>query len=163
MSEAPKASRPHMPGYGILPANEGSGLKPWSYAVERLTRARGYWVSTTDHNGRPHCVPIWGVWLRDQFAFSTGAQSRKAQNIARDPHVVIGAEPTEDAIVLEGVASLVTDAAWKREFAKVYAAKYEFDMETFAEPVYTVRPTRAFSFSSSPEEFTGGSTRWTFD
>jgi hypothetical protein len=30
------------------------------------------------------------------------------------------------------------------------------------EPVYAVRPTRAYSFSSAPGEFVGGSTRWTF-
>jgi len=27
----PKASRPHMPGYGILDANSGNGLLPWSW------------------------------------------------------------------------------------------------------------------------------------
>jgi hypothetical protein len=26
----PRASRPHMPGYGIMPAGEGKGLLPWS-------------------------------------------------------------------------------------------------------------------------------------
>ena len=163
MAQAPKASRPNMPGYGLLPADQGSGLKPWSYAVERITRARGYWISTTCADGRPHSVPIWGVWLREQFAFSTGAQSRKAKNLAHDPRVVIGAEPAEDAIVLEGIVSLVVDPDWRREFAKVYGAKYDCDMDTFDEPIYSVRLTRAFSFSSVPAEFTGGATRWTFD
>ena len=33
----PTASRPHMPGYGILDADRGKGLLPWSWAKERLT------------------------------------------------------------------------------------------------------------------------------
>lgn len=163
MTLSPKASRPNMPGYGLLPADKGSGLRPWKYAVERLTRARGYWISTTSPNGHPHSMPVWGLWSRDHFLFSTGAQSRKAQNIAREPHIVVGAEPSDDTIVLEGVAFLVNDAAWKKEFASAYATKYDVDMSTFDEPVYAVKPTRAYSFSSAAGEFAGGSTRWTFD
>jgi hypothetical protein len=162
MALTPKASRPHMPGYGLLPADQGSGLKPWSYAVERLTRTRGYWISTTCPDGRPHSVPIWGVWLRDVFAFSTGAQSRKAKNFARDPRVVIGVEPTEDSIVLEGVVSRIDDPELIREFKSVYAAKYLMNMDDFSEPVYAVKPVAAFSFASTGEEFTAGSTRWQF-
>jgi Pyridoxamine 5'-phosphate oxidase len=152
-----------MPGYGLLPEDQGSGLKPWSYALERLARARGYWISTTSPNGRPHSMPVWGLWSRDHFMFSTGAESRKARNLAREPHVVVGAEPSDDTIVLEGVAFLVNDDDWKREFARAYAAKYDFDMSTFEEPVYAVKPVRAYSFSAAPGEFAGGSTRWTFE
>ena len=160
MTLTPKASRPHMPGYGLLPADQGKGLKPWSYAVERLTRARNYWISTTRPDGRPHAVPIWGLWLRDEFAFSTGARSRKARNLEANACVVIGVEPADDSIVLEGEAQLIEDAAWKREFVAAYEAKYGWAMES--EPMYSVRPTVAFFFSSAEGEFVGGATRWTF-
>ena len=158
----PKASRPHMPGYGIVPADQGSGLKPWSYAVERLSKARGYWIATARPDGTPHAMPIWGVWSRDEFAFSTGAQSRKARNIERNPRVVIGVEPADDAIVLEGTARAISDPAWLKEFLQLYAAKYDYKMDEFNEPVYAVKPIVVFSFNSSGEEFTHGSTRWTF-
>src|SRR5262245_7009120 len=120
MTLIPKASRPNMPGYGLKSADQGTGLKPWSYAVERLQRARGYWLSTTSDNGDPHCMPVWGIWSRDHFVFSTSRTSRKAKNIARHAHVVIGAEPSDDAIVLEGVAFLVDDAAWRAELSPAY-------------------------------------------
>lgn len=158
----PKASRPDIPGYGIVPADQGSGLKPWSYAVERLSRARGYWISTARPDGTPHSVPIWGVWLRDEFAFSTGAESRKVRNIAHNPRVVIGVEPADDAIVVEGTARLICDPSSLKEFAKLYTAKYDWKMEDFNEPVYSVKPIVAFSFNSTGDEFTAGSTRWTF-
>ena len=54
----PKASRPHMPGYGILDANSGKGLLPWSWATERLAKARNYWVATTRPDGNPHAMPV---------------------------------------------------------------------------------------------------------
>jgi len=162
MALTPKASRPHMPGYGLMPADQGSGLKPWSYATERLARSRGYWIATTCPDGRPHAVPIWGVWLRDVFAFSTGAQSRKARNLANDPRVVIGVEPADDSIVLEGVAKRTEDADFIRDFKRVYELKYDWKMDEFNEPVYVVTPARAFSFATGGDEFVAGSTRWTF-
>jgi pyridoxine/pyridoxamine 5'-phosphate oxidase len=154
-----------MPGYGLLPADQGLGLKPWSYAVKRLTDARSYWIATTRPDGRPHAVPIWGLWLDEHFMFSTGAQSRKARNLSANAHVTIGAEPADDAIVIEGKAALVGDGARRRDFAKLYGAKYAWgsDAESFSEPIYAVRPAVAYWFSSAPGDFVGGTTRWTFE
>ena len=36
-----------------------SALLPWSWAAERLTGARNYWVATVRPDGRPHCRPLW--------------------------------------------------------------------------------------------------------
>ena len=47
MADEPHASRPHMPGYGTQGPTEGTGLLPWSWATERLTRSHDYWVATT--------------------------------------------------------------------------------------------------------------------
>src|SRR5580693_348107 len=85
----PKASRPYMPGYGIKPADEGQRLLPWKWAAERLAASRGYWASTVRPDGSPHCMPVWGIWTSDRFIFSTGAESRKARNIAANPKCVI--------------------------------------------------------------------------
>jgi nitroimidazol reductase NimA-like FMN-containing flavoprotein (pyridoxamine 5'-phosphate oxidase superfamily) len=163
MTLAPKASRPHMPGYGLLPENEGAGLKPWSHAEERLARARSYWVATTRPDGRPHVVPVWAVWLDDRLLFSTGAESRKAKNLAHIPFISVGVEPGDDAIVLEGRCAVVSDPELSARFAAAYAKKYGWDMEGFSEPIYAVEPAKAFAFASSPDEFAGGATRWTFE
>lgn len=162
-SKGPKASRPYMPGYGILDAKSGSGLLPWSVAVERLTTARNYWIATTRPDGLPHAMPVWGVWLEDRFCFSTGQQSRKARNLAANPRCVVCAEPGNRAIIVEGVAELVTDPSLLKLFGVAYQAKYEWDMEGFAEPIYVVRPVVAFAFTSDESEFTGSATRWQFD
>src|SRR3979409_1479277 len=105
MSE-PKASRPHMPGYGIAAANDGKGLFPWSWATERLTKARTYWIATTRSNGQPHVMPVWGVWIDDAFYFSTGQQSRKARNLLQNPRCTICCELGEAQLIIEGQARL---------------------------------------------------------
>ena len=158
----PEASRPHMPGYGILDADNGKGLLPWSWATDRLAKAHTYWVATMRSDARPHVMPVWGVWLDDAFCFSTGSQSRKARNLAESPRCVIACELDQDQIIVEGVAEIMNDSELKRRFAEAYGPKYEYDMEGFNEPVYAVRPAVVFGFTTAGGEFTGTATRWAF-
>jgi nitroimidazol reductase NimA-like FMN-containing flavoprotein (pyridoxamine 5'-phosphate oxidase superfamily) len=159
----PKASRPHMPGYGILDAESGKGLLPWSWAVARLAKAHNYFIATTRQNGRPHVMPVWGVWLDEAFYFSTGKQSRKARNLADNPHCVICPENAEESVILEGIAEEVFDKALYKEFAVAYEAKYQWNMEGFAEPLYVVHPKVVFALIETGEQFSSTATRWTFD
>ena len=71
----PQADRPNMPEYGLAEAEAGLGLLPWTWALERLQPARNYWLATTRPDGRPHVMPVWGVWVENRFYFSTGSQS----------------------------------------------------------------------------------------
>ena len=157
-----------MPGYGILDANGGRGLLPWAWAVERLTRARNYWIATTCPDGSPHCVPVWGVWLDDDnaFYFSSGTQSRKARNLAANPNCVVCPEDGIQAISLEGVAGKITDAARIRRFVEAYNPKYEWDLkpETVLDmgPIFAVRPRKVIAVDATPGEFQGSATRWLF-
>jgi hypothetical protein len=163
----PIASRPYMPGYGILNAAGGRGLLPWDWAVERLSRARNYWVATTRPDGRPHCVPVWGVWLDDSFCFSSGAKSRKARNLAANPNCVVCPEDGTQAISLEGVAEKIVDRETIRRFVEAYNPKYQWDLkpETVLDmgPIFAVRPRKVIGLDATPGEFQGSATRWLFD
>ena len=75
----PEPSRPNIP-YGLLDASEGQGLFPWSQVSDRMLAAHIYWIGTTRPNGRPHVMPVWGVWLDETFYFSTGANTVNGQN-----------------------------------------------------------------------------------
>ena len=158
-----KAGRPHMPGYGISGANEGKGLFPWSWATERLTKARTYWIATTRSNGQPHVMPVWGVWIDDAFYFSTGQQSRKARNLVQNPRCTISCELGEDQIIIEGQARLIDDSELRSRFGAAYQTKYDFDMEGFSEPFYAVHPSAVFGFTTADGQFTKTATRWVFD
>ena len=79
---SPPADRPVMPGYGILPADQGSGLLSWAEAERRLTASHDYWVATVRPDGRPHVMPVWGVWAErpavvlQRTALAQGPQHR---------------------------------------------------------------------------------------
>jgi Pyridoxamine 5'-phosphate oxidase len=90
--------------YGA-PAPPGD-LLPWSWAEQRLVAARTYWIATTRPDGRPHCRPVWGVWLADGFWFSTGSLAR--HNLAANPQITVHLESGDQVVIVEGVAAAVT-------------------------------------------------------
>src|ERR1044072_3920498 len=82
----------------------------------RLAAAQLYWIVPVRSNGRPHAVPLCGVWRDGAFYFCTGDDEQKMRNIEHDPHVVVtaGALGTNGwksgkDLVVEGVAEVVTD------------------------------------------------------
>ena len=161
----PKASRPYMPGYGIVGPREGSGLLPWSWAVERLTGSRNYWVVTRWPDGRPHAMPVWGVWDQDAFWFSSSLGSRKARNLAADPRCTVTTENTQEPVVLEGTADIVTDpAALSRMLAlenTKYKTSYGIEMLDPAKNA-TIRVIPRWAFGLNAADFTGSPTSWLF-
>ena len=154
------ATRPHMPGYGVLPADEGEGLLPFEWAEERLRDARNYWVGTVGPDGRPHLMAVWGVWMEHQFVFSTGRKSRKARNLASEPRCVIAPEGAAEEIVVHGRAR---EIPFNDRFVDAYRAKYDFDVSTFAdEPVFAVTPETVIGLIEAEERFASTATRWSF-
>jgi pyridoxine/pyridoxamine 5'-phosphate oxidase len=154
----PKASRPRMPGYGVPQSKKG--LLPWSWAEQRLKASHNYWISTVKPDGSPHSMVIWGLWLDTTFYFSTGAGSQKARNLASNPRCVIGNEKPNEAVIVEGTASAVNDPVIVKRFTTLYQKKYKWDMSDFSEPVYAVRPQKAFGLYE--KKFMGTATRWDF-
>lgn len=158
-----------MPGYGILDANKGKGLLRWKWATDRLEKARTYWLATVRPGSAPHVMPVWGVWFENGFYFSTGAQSRKARNLASNSRCVVTVElwseavaddgEIHDSVIVEGIAGRVNSAKLRQRFGVLYEKKYHWDMQDFSEPVYSVRPRVVFGLAS---KFNETATRWTF-
>jgi len=161
----PAASRPFMPGYGLRDASEGTGLLPWSWAKERLERSHDYWVATAHPDGRPHVMPVWGVWMGDGLWFSCSRASRKARNLARQPACTIATDNAFEPVIIEGSAELVNDVEAIRHFVgavnKKYRTNYGIDFFSQASNgCFRVSPTWAFGLMES--DFTGSPTRWSF-
>jgi len=159
------SSRPHMPGYGIQPAEAGTGLLPWAWAEERLTNSRNYWLATRWPDGRPHVMPVWAIWHDGALWFSSGVHSRKAHNLDLDPRCVLTTEDAQNPVVVEGVAALVTDREDLELLLRLENAKYETDygmdmLDPGFASAYRVRPNWVFGLQS--DDFTGSPTRWTF-
>jgi nitroimidazol reductase NimA-like FMN-containing flavoprotein (pyridoxamine 5'-phosphate oxidase superfamily) len=146
-----------MPGYGVLGPSEGGGLLPWAWAETRLVASRNYWLSTASESGRPHAMPVWGIWLADAFFFSTGTQSRKARHLARDPRCCITTEHAAEAVIVEGTAAPLADASLAAAAAERYAAKYG---QPPPPPWYRVQPEVVFGLIEQEALFAGTATRW---
>ena len=113
-----------MPGYGIAGPEQGSGLLHWSWAAERLTAARNYWVVSVWPDGRPHTMPVWGMWDDAVLWFTTAAPSRKARNLRADPRCCVSTEDASDPVIIEGTAHFVTDPVVLQRVIDLMNAKY---------------------------------------
>lgn len=158
-----------MPGYGV--PEDDDGVLPWSWAQARLVASRNYWVVTVSGDGRPHAMPVWGVWLaeRERFAFSCSPGSRKARNLAVNPRVVVAGEDTVECVSVEGTAAPCAGALLG-EAASAFGAKYESEPHAqeglarfFREHAsFAVAPERAFGIIERADEFSTRATRWTW-
>lgn len=154
-----------MPGYGTLPAGEGRGLLPWSWAEERLMRSHDFWLATVTSEGVPHLMPVWAVWLEGRLWFSSSNGSRKVRNLAREPRCTVSTENPLEPVVVQGRARQVTDRGalslmLEAENAK-YGTAYGMDMvDPGSNSVFALLPEWVFALDSS--DFTGSPTRFTF-
>lgn len=151
-----------MPGYGILAEDQGSGLLSWAWAEERLSASHDYWIASVRPDGRPHVMPVWGVFTDGRVWFSSGPKSRKVTNLRANPAVVVTTDDPTSPVIVEGTATEIGDdqvgsfaAAMDHKYDTHYGAGFYAANATFA-----VEPARAFGLDGA--DFTGSPTRWTF-
>ena len=159
-----------MADYGV--PEEVDGVLDWSWAEERLDRCRNFWVATVTPAGRPHLMPVWGIWLadREEFLFSCAPTARKARNMRANPQVSVSTDDSVEVVVIEGAGREV-DSSEIVEPIRRWAAKYgsdepdeaseaqlaEFMADTSA---FLIAPERAFGIIERPAEFGPRATRW---
>ena len=109
------------------------GLPPvdWSAVIDKLDagsapapdahNARTTWLATINEDGRAHVTAVGAIWLDGTFWFQTGAETRKARNVARDPRCTIALSIRDADVVIEGEASRVTDPDLVARAAKAWA------------------------------------------
>ncbi len=159
----PEPSQPRMFGGYV-----GSARLPWTWATERLSRARTYWIATTCPDGQPHSRPVWGIWLDNTFYFSTG--SLAAQNLVAHPAITVHLESGSEVVIIEGTAEPVADASLLERVVSLYNQKYLWDLDAnhLPGPFYAVRSQVAFGWHFEESELSpestalGNATRWRF-
>ena len=179
MAEPKPVTERNLDGYG-------APLIPWARVHERLeadlsqTPGSGgpdrhtCWLATVRPDGRPHVMPVGAIWLDGAFYFTSGAATRKGQNLAHDPRCVITVATHEFDLVVEGEAVKVADEATLRRVAAAYAAQgwqptvrdgafyAEYSAPSAGPPpwdVYQVTPATVFALGTA-EPY--GATRWRF-
>jgi hypothetical protein len=86
---------------------------------------------------------VWGVWIDDSVVFGTNARSRKAQNLERDPRVVVHLESGDECVILEGEVERIEPT---EEIAAAFEPKYDWKPDlatTGGECWYRLRPKLA--------------------
>ncbi len=118
------------PRYG----DSSATAPPWGDIERLLTEAQLYWIVTVRVDGRPHAVPLVGVWHAGAFVFCTGAQEQKHRNLEANPQVAVttgstGANGWNSGtdVVVEGAAVRVTDPETLQLLADAWLAKYGDD------------------------------------
>jgi nitroimidazol reductase NimA-like FMN-containing flavoprotein (pyridoxamine 5'-phosphate oxidase superfamily) len=158
------------PRYGDASAT----APPWDDIERILTEAQLYWIITVRADGRPHAVPLVGVWHDGTFAFCTGPQEQKQRNLDANANVAVttgstGANGWRSGkdLVVEGTAVRVTDHSDLQLLADAWSDKYGEDWrfevrgEEFVEAsdsggstsggawVYRVAPTKVMAFGDA--------------
>ncbi|QBS46303.1 pyridoxamine 5'-phosphate oxidase family protein [Nocardia sp. CS682] len=157
--------RPRLPGEAVEPrfrrrpiAVAGGPARP---ALNR--RQRGQTAI------QPPEAPVWG-W------FTTGRRTRKARNLARDPHCAISIAAHDFDLTVNGTAAQVTDPAAVADVAARYAADgwpatvddtglaltAEYSAPSAGPPpwhVYRITVETAMALATVEP---GGATRWRF-
>jgi PPOX class probable F420-dependent enzyme len=134
-------------------ARRTRGQLTWDWVDRRLLAMREIWVATASPGGRPDAVPVWFWWDGGQLYFSTKATSRKARNLARNPHLVVHNGDGADPIIIEGEAERVEGAAELERVDHAYAGKYvapeSGDRATIfvdGDVVFRVKPRRVLAW-----------------
>src|SRR5438552_13682027 len=107
----------------------GATPTPWKTALEQVSAADTFWISTVRPDGRPHVTPLIAVWHDDAVWFTTGSGGRKAENLADNSAVVLTTGRSDLSgdsldVVLEGRAEPVTDPEWLQAVADSFTVKY---------------------------------------
>jgi hypothetical protein len=121
-AEEPPRDRPDSPppSYGV--PRTGGAFVPWPDVIERLRTSSGYWIATVTPDGRPHVVPIWGVFVRDDLFLETGApQTIKNRNLAVHTEIAVHLDGVDDVVLIRGRA---TPAAPDGELGTALAAAF---------------------------------------
>ncbi|MFI5041349.1 MAG: pyridoxamine 5'-phosphate oxidase family protein [Acidimicrobiales bacterium] len=152
--------------------DEGLTQAPESGGPSRHT----CWLATINPDGTPHLTGVGALWVDGSFWFETGAGTRKARNLARDPRCVMSVAAHDFDLVVDGEAQIVTDPTRVADMAARWATHgwparvddtgvaltAEFSAPSAGPPpwfVYRLEPRTATAVLTVEP---GGATRWRF-
>lgn len=117
----------------VVNLGTADGLPPvdWSAVVDKLEagsppaldapNARSTWLTTVNPDGSPHVTPVGALWVDGTFWFQTGAGTRKARNVVRDPRCSIAVSVLGADVVIDGDAARVTEPVQVARIAEAWA------------------------------------------
>jgi hypothetical protein len=146
-----------------LPPEYGapSILLAWESILPRLEEAPHYWLATVRQDGRPHTVPLDGVWLDGCWYFGGSPQAVKHRNLLANPHGSLHLEDAGAAVIVEGVCQWATpEAATARRLSRASKAKYGYGPppSAYDDGVWRLVPAQVLAWT----DLTRDATRFVF-
>ena len=89
-----------------LPASYGTPdrVLSWDEVEQKLAESKTYWLATTRRDGRPHAVPVDGIWWKGALYFGGDPATVHIRNLRDDPRAVVHTESGESPVIAEGIA-----------------------------------------------------------
>ena len=146
-------------GYGMPEPREN--LVSLDFISGQMSQSRHYWISTVFPDGRPHVVPVWGIWHENRFHFEGSMQTAWGKNILKDPRIAVHLPDADKVVIIEGTAHIIQDdeidsAAWDI-LDTAFQRKYKVDQGS---PYIFVHPKRVLAWDG---EALTTMTRWVFE
>ncbi len=149
-----------------LPRDYGTPKKTldWASVRDRLERALQYWVATTRPDGRPHVIPIDGIWLDDVWYYGGSPKTVRHHNLEGNASAVMHLDDPMKAVIVEGECRAVSaspDLAQRLAAAsqKYAALGYSMDADSYSgEGLWALHPRRVLAWTNYPRD----ATRFTF-
>ncbi|MGI8809452.1 MAG: pyridoxamine 5'-phosphate oxidase family protein [Acidimicrobiales bacterium] len=142
-----------------LPPEYGtpSQVLTWPEVRTRLEAAPHYWLATTCPDGRPHAVPVDGLWLDDACWFGGSLEAVKHRNLRADGRASLHLPDAEAAVMVEGFCDLDRpdkDAAAR--LVRASKAKYGYapPPSAYTNGVWRLRPRKVMAWSALPSDAT---------
>ncbi|GAB4115390.1 MAG: pyridoxamine 5'-phosphate oxidase family protein [Roseiflexaceae bacterium] len=94
---------------GYQMPEESARLLGWEFVVAQAEAARHYWLSSVFADGRPHAVPLWGLWYQNRVHFEGSPQTAWVRNLQQDPRCVLHLPSGDQVVIIEGSAHMIAD------------------------------------------------------
>jgi hypothetical protein len=142
-----------------LPAEYGkvTTVLRWPTIRAFLERAERYWIATTRSDGRPHVVPVDGIWLDDRWYFGGSEHAIHQRTVAANPNVVMHLEDAMKAVIVEGqVRQTKPSSAVAKRLVAASREKYGYapSVSSYQKGVPTLMPNRVLAWTAFPKDAT---------
>jgi hypothetical protein len=142
------------PGYGTP-----KKMLEWDVVRLLLEDAPAYWLATTRADGRPHVVPLDGVWVDDVWWYGGAPETVHIRNVTERPQAVMHLPDPMQPVIVEGVVQRVTlETELAQRLADVSNVKYaHYGMENTADTyrkALGLFPDRVLAWTAFPKDAT---------
>ena len=116
----------------------------WTEVEQKLVASKSYWLATTRADGRPHTVPVDGLWPEGALYFGRDPATVHIRNLRSDPRVVVHTESGESPVIAEGTAEWYQPSQEETsELVEATRAKYGYPVsaDSYGASTWRLSPT----------------------